>query len=154
TPEMLLAAKLSWLLRGFQGWNDPNRVWRGWQGQPKDVFDAHLLLTHPRPCTDLFQESLDPDLFQRSLLAVGAADDLDWTSLDALFDPPRGMEDYPPYSWQEFRQQKAALFSPGPAAMLATIAERLQPLVAGFRVHIPFLLAIKDDPADEVPYHI
>ena len=46
SPEMLLAAKLSWVMRGFQ-WACRVQVLppASMEWAPKDLFDAHLLLT-------------------------------------------------------------------------------------------------------------
>src|SRR5262245_29188566 len=62
-PEMLLAAKLSALLRGLK--------WLEWSGgillplytyEPKDLFDTHLMLKEPK--------ALEADLLEKYLLNV------------------------------------------------------------------------------------
>jgi len=89
TPEMLLAAKLSWVLRSLKVDGDSVT----WSGEPKDIFDAHLLLTHPvgedqKIKQDMFEGvnsgGLNAARFQKSLVAVGQEHGLDWAQLDAL----------------------------------------------------------------------
>src|SRR5262245_47532810 len=145
TPELLLAAKLSWLLRSVKPRKDPDDSRPPqWTGEPKDLFDAHLLLT---------RASLHAEQFQNSLMAVGTADKLDWTALDALFDLRRAAltdADFP--GWNEFRQQHEGLIYGGPAELLRTIVDHLEPLLGDFRQHVPFLGALKEDPVDELLY--
>jgi uncharacterized protein (TIGR02996 family) len=141
TPEMLLTAKLSWILRGLRG-NDVASQPQ-WSGAPKDLFDAHLLLT---------QANLRTDELQKGLYAVGTEDQLDWLELDSLLEATVRMRDHDFGNWDEFRQQHAALIDCGPAELLRRVAERLKPLLGDFRDHLPFVREIKDDPTDEVAY--
>lgn len=141
TPEMLLAAKLSWLLRGLKR-HDSGCLAFG--GEPKDLFDCHLILT---------EAILRGDLFEKSLYAVAAEDKLDWNNLGVFHEvrcEPLTDADFP--NWPEFRLAHPDLPAPGPAEMLQVVAERIEPLLANLRAHAPFLLAIDADPVDEVPY--
>jgi uncharacterized protein (TIGR02996 family) len=143
TPEMLLAAKVSWLLRGLKRQEGLPPIWNG---DPKDLFDAHLLVT---------EGNLRAGPFEKSMLAVAAEDKLDWISLDVLSDARKTIvtdEDFP--NWPAFQREFAGLITRGPAEMLRIVAERVDSLLAGVRAHVPFLLAIDADPVDEVPYLI
>ncbi len=146
---MMLAAKLSWLLRSFRrrhpgrGVNAPE-----WTGEPKDLFDVYLLL---------MQADLRADTFRQSLAAVGNEDRLHWNNLQALFDVrsvQRTDADFP--NWREFHQRHTALLTSTPVGMLETIADRLEPLLGDFylREEMPFLLAVNADPVDESIYLI
>lgn len=162
TPEMLLAAKVSWLLRSLKRRSDE----RGgasleWTGEPKDLFDIHLLLSNTDFRTDGRQKLLltdrRDDLFQKSLLAVGAADELDWSNLDAIFDVRSGgITDAAFANWREFETRHAALLPCGPTEMLRQVADRLAPLLGDFyrAEEAPFLQAIHADPVNEFPYAI
>ncbi len=149
TQEMMLAAKLSWLIRGLS--IDP------WQStgtgllmncEPKDLFDAHLLVT---------QGTLRPQEFQKGLLAVCRESDLDHSDLDRLFAVRQlavNDRDFP--QWPAFASEHLNLLTNTPANMLRTIAERIEPLLGDF--HCPeeraFLKAIKSDHTDEASYLI
>jgi uncharacterized protein (TIGR02996 family) len=146
TPEMMLAAKLSWLVRSFR--RQPDGSAPEWKREPKDLFDAHLLLT---------KADLRAEVIRKSLLAVGAEDELDWNNLQALFDvrwADRSDADFP--DWTAFRDQHPRLVTSGPVELLRTIADRLEPLLGDFylRAEMPFLLAINAEPADELTYLI
>jgi uncharacterized protein (TIGR02996 family) len=146
TAEMLLAAKLSWLLRSFKWQQCPGDTGPPeWSGEPKDLFDAHLLLTKGK---------LRANLFEKSLMAVGAEDKLDWNNLTALFKWVPALRDADFPNWDGFCQQHQSILNRGPAEMMLTVMECLKPLLRDFRQHIPFLLAINDEPADEAPYLI
>jgi uncharacterized protein (TIGR02996 family) len=146
TCEMMLAAKLSWLLRSLKRASAGQSIGAPlWSGEPKDLFDVHLLLT---------QAELRAEQFQKSLLAVGTEDNLQWNNLEAIFDVRHGKigdEDFA--NWKEFRERHPGL---GPAEMLQTIADRLEPLLGDFylREEMPFLLTISADPVDESSYLI
>jgi uncharacterized protein (TIGR02996 family) len=149
TPEMLLAAKLSWLLRGLDrqvtraGIRPPK-----WRGEPKDLFDAHLLLT---------RDNLRPAELQRALVAVGDEDELKWSRLDALFDVRRApLADRDFANWPAFAQANEAVVRGGPGAMLIEIAARLEPLLGDlYRAEEAALIqAIHADPVDESGYAI
>jgi uncharacterized protein (TIGR02996 family) len=146
TPEMLLAAKFSWLLRGLSRPMRGGRKTIQWTGAPKDLFDAHLLLT---------RAELRADVLQRSLVALSAEDKLDWANLDSFFAVRQGeLADKAFSNWDEFLAQHRSLVTCGPAEMLRTIAERIEPLLGDFypRNEIPFLRAIQADSVDEVAY--
>ena len=146
---MMLAAKLSWLLRSLNrknGDNPPDTP--RWKGDPKDIFDAHLLLTEGK---------LDAGNFRKSLMAVGAEDRLEWNNIEAIFDVRReNLSDDDFANWQEFRQRYPRLVDRGSVEMLEEIADRLEPLLGGFylREEMAFLLAINADPVDEFSYLI
>jgi uncharacterized protein (TIGR02996 family) len=144
TPEMMLAAKLSWLMRSLTRRVSQDPVHAPvWKGDPKDLFDAYLLLT---------KADLRAEAFRQSLLAVGAEDKLDWNNLEALFDVRRGkMTDDDFGNWDVFRRQHASRVPCGPVELLQTICDRLEPLLGDFylREEMPFLLAINTGPADE-----
>src|SRR5262249_10209907 len=60
--------------------------------------------------------------------------------------------DFP--NWDEFQHAHEDKVTCGPTEMLRAITERLQPWLASLCAHAPFLLAIKAEPANEVPYLI
>ncbi len=146
-PEMMLAAKLSWLMRGLTRCvNVRDTNWLKWTGETKDLFDAHLLLT---------KGTLRAEVFQKSLLAVGADDEINWNNIQAVFDVRQAtMTDGDFANWEEFAQRHQGLTACGPVQMLRTVADRLEPLLGDFypREEMPFLLAINSDPVDEVSY--
>jgi uncharacterized protein (TIGR02996 family) len=149
TREMMLAAKVSWLLRSL-GWraSESGGIILKWTGEPKDLFDVHLLLT---------RSDLNAAAFQKSLLAVGAADALDWDNLEVFFQVRRAeMSDDDFSNWSDFRQRHELLVASGPVELLETIADRLEPLLGDFFLpeETPFLYAIHADPANEFPYAI
>jgi uncharacterized protein (TIGR02996 family) len=144
TPELLLAAKLSWLLRSLKRHVRPKEALPPqWTGEPKDLFDAHLILT---------KANLRTDELQKGLYAVGVEDKLDWLDLEYFFDAGTRMSDDDFSNWEGFRRQYEALIDCGPAEMLRAVAKRLRPLLGDFREHVPFLRAINAEPADELPY--
>lgn len=148
TPEMMLAAKLSWLLRGFGRLVPARGSDRKWNGEPKDLYDVHLLLT---------KTDLRADVFQKSLMAVGREDQLDWNNLPVLCDVRRvAMADADFRTWGEFRERHQDLISSGPVELLHTIADRLGPLLGDFylRQEMPFLQAINSNPSDESTFLI
>lgn len=140
-PEMMLAAKLSWLVRGLSRRTDGTLAWTG---QPKDLFDVHLLLT---------KRDLRTDLLQKSLAAVCAEDGFDGRNLEVLFEPQwRSMADGDFGNWEEFQAQLPAPMATGPAVMLRTIAERLVPLLGYGTEEMPFLHTINSGPVDEFSF--
>ena len=127
TPEMLLAAKLSWIVRHVRRDTAPERrPFLSFLGEPKDLFDVHLLLTTGRP---------RPEVFQNALLAVAAEDRLDWQRMDLLLDP----ELAPP----------EGVGAPDRSGTLRTVIERLGPLMGDLRRHLLFLRLIGENPSDE-----
>jgi uncharacterized protein (TIGR02996 family) len=149
SQEMMLAAKVSWLIRSIaRQVNGPEVRPPKWTGQPKDLFDVHLLLT---------QGTLNAQEFQKAMLAVGRDDEVEWGNLQALFDVRHGAmtdADFP--NWADFRQQHDALVSSGPVELLEQIVDRLEPLLGDFyrREEMPFLLTINANPLDESVYLI
>jgi uncharacterized protein (TIGR02996 family) len=151
SPEMLLAAKLSWFLRGFQREETDGVVTEmRWTGEAKDFFDVHLLLTHSRL-------ELRGEVFRKSLLAVGTSDKMNWNDLDQIFDVRRVNVTPRHFStWDRFRKDHSKLVREEPQMMLQQIADRLEPLLGDFYLaeEMPFLLAINDQPFDEATYLI
>lgn len=142
SPEMLLAAKVSWLVRGVRRQEGLRALWHG---DLKDLFDADLLVTKGK---------LRAERFEKSMFAVAAEDKLDWNNLEVLSDVCRSMTDDDFPNWPTFQRRFEEQITCGPAEMLRTVAERVDPLLAGVRAHVPFLQAINADPVDEVPYLI
>ncbi len=146
TPEMLLAAKLSWLIRGLKRPVEPDRALPPqWTGEPKDLFDAHLLLT---------RMNLRTDRLENGLYAVGVEDNLDWRDLEYFLDAGTRLSDDDFGNWEGFRRQHEALIDSGPAEMMRTVANRLGRLLSEFREHLPFLQAINASTPDELEYAI
>lgn len=147
TREMMLAAKLSWLLRSLTFPGEARNLEVGlWNGEPKDLYDAHLLLT---------QADLDPGTFGKSLVAVALEDDLDWNHLAVL--PELGSVEITYNalsSWNEFRREHLALVTAEPAQLLREIANRIVPLLSEFvrPGEEGFLQEIHADPVDELAY--
>jgi uncharacterized protein (TIGR02996 family) len=143
SPEMLFAAKLSWIVRHVQTNTTPEGSrFLTFLGEPKDLFDAHLLLTEGR---------LRPALFQNALLAVATEDELDWKQMDVLLDQGLALpkDDCFP-NWTDFWDRHQKLVHERPAEMLRTVIARLRPLMGDVRQHLPFLRSIQADPVDEV----
>ncbi|MCA9084957.1 MAG: nucleotidyl transferase AbiEii/AbiGii toxin family protein [Planctomycetaceae bacterium] len=150
SPETMLAAKLSWLLRGISV--IPNetddRLWMEWTGEAKDLFDTWLLLT---------EGHLNAESFQKSLLGFTLDDDIPWISLSALMTCHYEYHDSMEFpGWNAFTEAHPDLVDSPPIEMLRAIAERLRPLLGPF--HIPeeegFLRSISDDVTDEASYQI
>jgi uncharacterized protein (TIGR02996 family) len=140
--EAMLATKVSWLVRGLVR-TVGGRV--AWSGEPKDMFDAHLLAT---------DDALRPDLFRRAMLAVGAADALTWNTLDVLFDVRRvGIADADFGNWAKFARQHPGLAPAGPVALWAELADRLEPLLGDLypSAEMPFLAAANVRENDKLP---
>lgn len=139
--EAMLATKVSWLVRGFA--RTGGRV--AWAGEPKDLFDAHLLAT---------DDALRPDLFQRAMLAVGTADALNWNALDVLFDARRAdVADTDFGNWAEFARRHPGPAPAGPAVLWAELADRLEPLLGDLypSAEMPFLVAVNARADDKLP---
>ncbi len=146
--EMMLAAKLSWLVRSFVRQRQRGLSAPRWKGEPKDLFDVHLMLT---------QGGIDPEAFQKMLLLVGQEDDLDWNNLEALFDVRRTRMTFEIFeNWKEFHRQHDRLLPSGPVEMLRVICNHLESLLGDFYrlEETGFLVAIGDDPIDEAGYLI
>lgn len=147
TQEMLLAAKLSWIIRSVQR----SKAAQGgdglaFRGQVKDLFDAHLLVT---------QGTIRPDVFQNAFLAVAIEDQLDWNLLDALFDPAMALPQVSEFAdWTEFLQRHKSLVQQTPVEMLGAIVTRIRPLISDVREHLPFLRSLQDRPLDEANFLI
>ena len=142
SPEMLLAAKLSWIVRHVQRNTTPEGShFLAVLGEPKDLFDTHLLLTEGR---------LRPEVFQNALLAVAVEDKLDWIQVDILLEQGLALpEDDGFPNWTNFFARHEKLIRQPPAEMLRTVIVRLRPLMGDVRQHLPFLRAIQADPVDE-----
>jgi len=147
TQEAMLAAKMSWLLRGLSRQRDGETILPpAWAGEPKDLFDAHLLLTHG---------DCNADVFERVMAIMGTEDMLNWNSIETLYEiRTAAMSDAAFANWPEFQQQHSALISSGPAQMLHEVADRLQPLLGSFYApdELPFLHAIDADRDESMPY--
>lgn len=147
TPELLLAAKLSWIVRQVQC----SRTAEGngsftLRGEPKDLFDAHLLLTEGR---------LRPEVFQDAFLAVAIEDKLDWNQMDSLFGQEFArsvVAGFP--TWTDFFDRHEAFIHQSPAEMLRIVIARVRLLLGDVLRHFPFLRSIQDDPANEANFLI
>lgn len=140
--EAMLATKVSWLARGFAR-RRGGKV--SWAGEPKDLFDAHLLA-----CDD----GLRGDVFRRAMLAVGAADGLDWNAVDVIFEARQaGVSDALFGNWAGFQHQHPKLAPANPATLWAEIADRLAPLMGDLYpvAELPFLATIHAAPGDQAP---
>ncbi|MFO0974867.1 MAG: nucleotidyl transferase AbiEii/AbiGii toxin family protein [Planctomycetaceae bacterium] len=146
-PEMLLAAKFSWIVRQIDCVPEPDGSLRlHFKGEPKDLFDAHLLLTG---------RTVRPDLFQMAFLAVVKEDKLDSRRLAALLDseltiPESDWE----LSWPTFFHQHSALLQVPPHDMLRTVLTNVRRHLGNVRDHVPFIESIAADPVDEMAYQI
>jgi uncharacterized protein (TIGR02996 family) len=142
SPEMLLAAKLSWIVRHLQRNTTPEGSHLlAFLGEPKDLFDAHLLLTEGR---------LRPEVFQNAFFPVAMEDKLDRNQMDVLLDPGLALpEDDGFPSWTDFSDQHERLALQSPARMLRTAIECVRPLMGDVRQHLAFLRSIHADPVDE-----
>lgn len=141
--EAMLAAKVSWLVRGAR--RDEAGV--TWAGEPKDLFDAHLILTAG--------DDLRPDVFRRAMLAVGGADGLAWPAVGDLFAVARGpVGAGASPAWTAFAARHPGLAPADPAGVWAELAARLGPLLGDLYpvAEMPFLAAVAADPDDETPY--
>ncbi len=148
TPEMLLAAKISWIVRHLRRVEHQATGEKADQltfaGEPKDLFDAHLLLMKGR---------LRPEVFQSSFLAVAMEDKLDWHQLDVVLDEQIGLpsdEHYP--TWAAFAGRHMERIHERPSDMLRTVVTRLRSLLGDIRQHVPFFRSIQADPTDEVAF--
>jgi uncharacterized protein (TIGR02996 family) len=144
SPEAMLAAKVSWLVRSLRPPGDGFGVI--WSGEPKDLFDAHLLATAGK---------LRADVFRRAMLAVGDADGLNWNDFDHLFAHRRAeVPDNRFANWPAFAERHPGLAPAGPATLLAELADRLEPLLGDLypAAHLPLLAAIAALPDKELPY--
>jgi uncharacterized protein (TIGR02996 family) len=142
SKEAMLAAKVSWLVRGLTRTDDGTVTWAG---EPKDLFDAHLLSG---------DESLRPDVFRRAMLGVGAGDALNWNALHLLFEFHRaGATDAAFGNWKEFARRDLDLAPAGPAVLWAELVERLEPLFGDLypAAEMPLLMAVNALPADRLP---
>lgn len=153
SQEMLLAAKLSWIIRHMQQFKAANGDSAlAFDGEPKDLFDAHLLLT---------KGSIRSEVCQNALLAVALEDKLDWNLLDVLLDQgltlqaeeqglsPKNQVSSRNANWAEFRSRHESLIQQSPAEMLREVGTRLRPLLGELRQHLSFLRLIQADPIDE-----
>lgn len=140
--EAMLAAKVSWLVRGFSRNADGQPVW---SGEPKDLFDAHLIACDP---------TLRPEVFRRAMLAVGTGDALNWNAVDVLFDVHRvTVSDVMFGNWEGFAQQHPKLTRTGPVMLWADLADRLGPLFGDLypAAEMPLLAAVNTRHDDALP---
>ena len=147
TPEMLLAAKLSWVVRHVRrGTAAGGGDVLTFRGEPKDLFDAHLLLTEGR---------LRPEVFQNAFFAVATEDKRDTDQAEILLDQGIALpkDDEIP-NWSDFFNRHEELIHQPPAEMLRTVIARLRPLMSDVRPHLPFLRSIQADPVDEANFLI
>lgn len=147
TREMMLAAKLSWLMRSFlRPPTEDNSARLVWMGQPKDLFDAHLIVT---------EGGLDATSFQKCLMAVGTDDKLEWNSLGLLFETRRGnLTDADFGNWGEFAAEHEGLVTKSASQTLSELAKGLEPLLGDFYPpgEESFLLAVTDEAAHEFDF--
>lgn len=140
--EAMLAAKVSWLVRSLNRTADGRVVWAG---EPKDLFDAHLLAS---------DATLRPEVFRRAMLAVGTGDGLNWNALDVLFDVRRvTVTDDDFGNWGAFARRHPKLARSGPVALWAELVDRLEPLFGDLcpLAEMPFLAAVNARPEDVLP---
>lgn len=151
SQETMLAAKLSWVLRGLSKRSDQDgRSWvPKWSGEFKDIFDLHVLLTYG---------VLSASHFQKSLLGFCKSDDINWDSLDVLLsfrDESHADMEFP--TWPEFQWAHSKLVErQTPQSMLRDIAQELEPLLGDFYL-LPeqaFILASLDATDPTEPYLI
>lgn len=130
SQEAMLAAKLSWVLRGLSRRSDAQGqgFLPTWNGEFKDVFDLHLLLTNG---------VLSGRHFQKSLLGFCKSDDINWDSLDVLLsfrDEAHADMEFP--TWPEFQwTHSKQVAGRTPQSMLREIAHHLESLLGDF--HLP-----------------
>ncbi len=147
TPEMLLAAKLSWIIRHVLCKPTLDNATRlSFFGEPKDVYDAYLLVT---------QGQLRPTEFHQAVLAVALEDKLNWQQIETFLEQtPEQLSDQGFIYWQSFAEGFAGRTLGSPAEMLATIIQRVKSLWSDNLTHAPFLQAISQNPSDESNYLI
>lgn len=142
SKEAMLAAKVSWLIRGVARSDDGTL---SWAGEPKDLFDAHLLAS---------DDELRPDLFRRAMLAIGAGDALNWNDIDGLFEFQRaGLSDADFGNWAAFAAKDPDLAPDGPAVLWEQLTARLFPLFGDLypAAEVPLLKAVNARPDDRLP---
>ncbi len=122
TQEMLLAAKLSWLVRGFT-FCDTGQI-SHWSGEPKDLFDVHLLLTAGK---------LNKTRFLRCMNVVCLDDNLDWNKLRLFAQiAQKHPNDTAPNlftHWSKFSKQHQTRLEDGPWTLTRRSAKLLKPLL-------------------------
>src|SRR5262249_20335864 len=122
SPEMLLAAKFSWIVRHVRRNSTPEgSYYLAFLGEPKDLFDAHLLLTEGR---------LRPAVFQNAFLAVAMEDKFDWNQIDVLLDKGLALPENDCFpNWTDFWDRHETLVHELPPTMLQTVIARLRSLL-------------------------
>lgn len=147
SKEMLLSAKLSWIFRSLQRETlSSGTEVLVFSGEPKDLFDAYLLVTRAQ---------LRADVFQNAFLCVAMEDNLDWQDVELLLNQELGMpEEGWAERWPAFYEAHDRLLEERPGQMLRTIAGAVRQLLGNVREHLPFLQAVREDPIDEVSYQI
>lgn len=137
TREMLLAAKLSWILRHTIVPSGASGVVR-FTGEPKDVFDAYLLVAEGK---------LRPELFHYSLMAVAIEDQLSWSQLERFIDQNcdpilGGIFTLGPAFVEKHRE----LVQLGLDEMLCIVVQTCRELWCDFRQHVSFFQAVNNLP--------
>ncbi|MGL6075577.1 MAG: nucleotidyl transferase AbiEii/AbiGii toxin family protein [Fimbriiglobus sp.] len=131
--ETMLAAKVSWLMRGFRR-NTSESF--NWVGEPKDLYDAYLLA---------HDKTLNAKRFQAVLAVMGRTDELYFPWLDYLFEiRRRAIPDRFFKNWEAFREKYPGLEllkSLRPTEMWEQLANQLEPLLGSFysREEMPLL---------------
>ena len=141
SPEAMLAAKASWLVRSFPRVDGRVR----WTGEAKDLFDAHLIASDSR---------LRPDVFRRAMLVIGASDGLTWTDFDNLFAVHRaGFDDAFFGDGAKFAALHPKGTASGPVDMWADLTTRLLPLLGDLYPAdaVPLLATAHQHPTDPLP---
>ena len=131
SQSTMLAAKLSWLLRGLQ--RSPAGQAPMWSGAAKDLYDVRLLLD---------RGDIDSQIFQNALNAFCKSDDIEWSSLQALMSdiPAFAPEEISVDGWTEFVNGHEQLLNTGSDAApvagewMQAIAERLAAHLGAFYV--------------------
>lgn len=144
SQEMMLAAKLSWIIRSFTPHEDGTGRLQ-WSGEPKDLFDAHLLLT---------QGTLDSQRFQRAFLAVGLEDELNWNDLELVLSAGSALNDSDFLGWNTFREQQGSLVNLTARRTMDEIGRHLPQVLGSFHCpgEIEFLRTINSGAVDEFDY--
>lgn len=146
SPEMLLAAKLSWIVRSVKRATNAEQIDTfAFRGEAKDLFDAHLLLT---------KGNLRLEVFQNAFFAVAMEDKLDWNQINVLLDNECAMSIDGFSSFADFFNRYSHLLPKRPSEMMQTLIARLGPLLGDLREHVPFLRSIEADPTNEVCFLI
>lgn len=128
TPEMLLASKLSWIIRDTHFDATESKV--NFVGQPKDLFDAYLLVTEGK---------LRGNVFNQSLMAVVFEDRLSWQQVEMFMDQDnQRLLDTNFTHGRAFTEQHSPLMTANLAEMLVVVVQRCAELWQDYRQPIAF----------------